>query len=68
MYVHFGGRLVEAERGGEQALQRGVTHEVVAAERLLDHEQRVAVELPEVIGVGRGVGRVGVGHERRVRP
>ena len=33
-------------------LQLGVPHEIVAAERLLDHDQVERVELREVIGIG----------------
>ena len=42
-----------------------MAQEVVAAQGLLDHHQPEAVELGEVIEVGRRVGAVGVGHQRR---
>ena len=58
-------RFVQAHRGGQPALQGGVAHEVVAAQGLLDHHQPEAVERGEVVEVGRRVGAVGVGHQRR---
>ena len=45
-------RLVEADRRRQVPLEHGVVHEVVVAERLLDHQQVQGVELlehPEVV-------------------
>ena len=53
-------RLVEADRGVDPALQRGVVEEVVVAERLFDHQQLEGVERLEQREVGQAVRRVRV--------
>ena len=56
-------RLVETERRRQATLQLGMPQEIVAAQRLLDHDEIERVELLQVTGVGQRVGGVRVGHQ-----
>ena len=49
--IGVGDRLVETETGLEATLQLRVPNEVVATERLLDHDEVEGIELRQVIGV-----------------
>ena len=60
-------RLVEADWRPEMRLQRRMAYEVVATERLLDHDQIERVELGEMVSVGERVRGVRVGHEMHRR-
>src|SRR5438094_7283042 len=64
--VDVGDRLVETESRLHPALELGVPNEVVAAERLLDHDEVEGVELRQVIGIPQAVGGVRVRHEMDV--
>src|SRR5579884_341994 len=58
--------FVQTDRGIDLLLQLGMIEDVVPTQRLFQHHEPKGIELTQVAGVGDGVGRVGVGHERHV--
>jgi len=58
--------LVQTEGGLDLALQPGVIHDIVVAQRLLDHQQAVLVQSHKESCVVQGVGRVSVHHQTDV--
>ena len=66
--IDVGDRFVETNARLEAPLQLGVPNDVIAPQRLLDHDEVERVELGEVIGVGERVSGVRVGHEMDVLP
>ncbi len=59
--------LVQTEGGLNLALQSRVIHDVIVAQRLLDHQKMVLIQSHKELCVVQGVGRVGIHHQTNVR-
>src|SRR5262249_21222458 len=55
--------FIEADRGFQLRLKRGVVDDLVMRKRLFDHHQIEVVELFELSDVGERVGGVRIGHQ-----
>jgi len=60
-----GHALIQADGRPQALLQLRMVHQVVVGQGLLDHHQVKLVQSDQFFGIGQGVGRIGIDHERQ---